>query len=151
MNILRSGHGLGHDITDSVEPARGRRYPPNGVRFRSKQVRRSGDTGPVMRAQRRSAASIPASRQKPTLDQVWGGPAGAVMVILCAGLALEAILPWAVIWLSDVFLFDIPAWSYWLVFSVPPLLSVLALGLYQALRAESWQLCPASITTKHRR
>jgi hypothetical protein len=129
MNNLLSGPGPGQHVTGSVEQARGRRYPPGAVRFRSKQARQLGDMGPVMRAERKAAVAIPTTSQKPAMNRARGGPAGAVMLILCAGLALEAILPWAVIWLSDMFVFDTPAWSRWLVFAVPPALSVLALAL----------------------
>ena len=48
MNMLRSGHGLGQLVTDSIEPARGRRYPPGAVRFRSNQARQFAGMGPVM-------------------------------------------------------------------------------------------------------
>jgi hypothetical protein len=151
MNILRSGHSPGHQFTDSVEPARGRRYPPGAVRFRSKQVHQSGDTGPVGRAERKSPVSMSANRKKTPVERVRGGPAGVVILIFCVGLALEATLPWAMIWLSDLFVFDTPAWSRWLVFGAPVVLSVLALVLYQALGTGSRQLRPASITTEPRR
>ena len=151
MNILRSGHGLGREVTDSIEPPRGRRHPPGAVRFRSDQVRQSGGMGPVMRTEHRSAVSISASNRKPAMDRARGEPAGVAALILCVGLALEAILPWAMIWLSDVFVFNTPAWSRWLVFGAPPVLSILALVLYQALGAGSRQLRPASITTRQRR
>lgn len=146
MIILLSGHGLRQDATDPGAQARGRRYPPGAVRFRSKPVRRSGDVGSGMRAERTSAVSNPANRRKPAMDQLRGGPAEAVMLIVCVGLAIEAILPWAVLWLSDVFVFDTPPWSRWLVFGAPPVLSMLALGLYLALGPGSRRLCPASIT-----
>ena len=151
MNNLRSGHGLGQELTDSIEPARGRRYPPGAVRFRSKQVRQSGSMSPVMRAEHMSALSISASRRKPAMDRAVGGSASVVMLILCAGVALGAVLPWAMIWLSDVFVFDTPAWLRWLVFGAPPALSLLGLVLYQALGAASRQLWPASVTTRQRR
>jgi hypothetical protein len=151
MNILRSGHSLGHQLTDSIEPARGRRYPPGAVRFRSKPARALGDMGPVMRAERKSSVSIPANRQKPAMDLARGGPAGVVTLIFCVGLALEATLPWAMIWLSDLFVFDTPAWSRWVVFGGPAVLSVLALMLYEVLGAGSRQLSPASVTARQRR
>jgi hypothetical protein len=43
-----------------------------------------------------------------------------IIVIFCVGLMAEFILPWAVIWLSDMFFFDIPGWSLWLLFGAPP-------------------------------
>jgi hypothetical protein len=50
-----------------------------------------------------------------------------IFVLFCTGLMAEFILPWAVIWLSDTFLFDIPGWSLWLLFGGPPALSLLAM------------------------
>ena len=49
-----------------------------------------------------------------------------VVVILFTGLVAEVILPWAVIWLSDMFFFDVPAWSQWVIFGGPAALSLLA-------------------------
>ena len=37
--------------------------------------------------------------------------ASRTTAFLVAGLVGEALVPWSVIWLSDVFAFDIPAWS----------------------------------------
>jgi hypothetical protein len=57
-----------------------------------------------------------------------------IIVICCIGLMAEFILPWAVIWLSDMFVFGIPGWSLWLLFGGPPALSVAAVLIYLALR-----------------
>jgi hypothetical protein len=73
------------------------------------------------------------------------------MLIFCVGLALEATVPWAMIWLSDEFVFDTPAWTRWLVFGGPAALSVLALLLYEALGARSRQLSAAPITARQDR
>ncbi len=151
MNILRSGHSLGHELTDSIEPARGRRYPPAAVRFRSKQVHPSGGIGPTRHVEQKPAASSPANHRNPATDRARGGPNGVLVLIFCVGLALEATLPWAMIWLSDEFVFDTPAWSSWLVFALPAVLTVLALVLYEILRAGSRQLSPAPISTRQRR
>ena len=56
-----------------------------------------------------------------------------IIVIFCAGLMAEFILPWAVIWFSDIFFFDIPAWSLWLLFGSPLALSFLAMLIHWAL------------------
>jgi hypothetical protein len=56
-----------------------------------------------------------------------------IIVIFCAGLMAEFILPWAIIWFSDIFFFDIPAWSLWLLFGSPPALSLLAMLIHWAL------------------
>jgi hypothetical protein len=47
-------------------------------------------------------------------------------VILGAGMVAEFILPWALIGLSDLFLFDTPAWSTWAVFGTPPVITLVA-------------------------
>ncbi|HTB46000.1 MAG TPA: hypothetical protein VK741_20435 [Acetobacteraceae bacterium] len=151
MNILRSGHSLRHELTDSIEPARSRRYPPNAVRFRSEQVRQSGGMGPIRHAEQKPAASSPASHRKPAKDRARGRPDGVVVLIFCIGLALEATLPWAMIWLSDEFVFDTPAWSSWLVFALPAVLTVLVLVLYEILRARSGQLSPTPIRIRQHR
>jgi hypothetical protein len=74
-----------------------------------------------------------------------------VVLIFCIGLALEATLPWAMIWLSDEFVFDTPAWSSWLVFALPAVLTVLVLVLYEILRARSGQLSPTPIRIRQHR
>jgi hypothetical protein len=56
-----------------------------------------------------------------------------ILVIFCVGLIAEFILPWAVIWLSDMFFFDIPGWSLWLLFGAPPVLSLLAILIHWGL------------------
>jgi hypothetical protein len=65
---------------------------------------------------------------------------GPIIVIFCAGLMAEFILPWAVIWLSDMFFFDIPGWLLWLLFGGPPALSLLAMLIHWALGTWSKQL-----------
>ena len=63
----------------------------------------------------------------------------SIIVIFCTGLVAEFILPWAVIWLSDMLFFDIPGWSLWLLFGGPPALSLLAMLIHWALRTWSKQ------------
>jgi hypothetical protein len=63
----------------------------------------------------------------------------SIIVIFCTGLVAEFILPWAVIWLSDTFSFDIPGWSLWLLFGGPPALSLLAMLSHWALQRCSKQ------------
>ena len=57
-----------------------------------------------------------------------------VIVIFCIGLMAEFILPWTVIFLSNMFVFDIPGWSVWLIFGCPPALSVAAALSHWGLR-----------------
>jgi hypothetical protein len=52
-------------------------------------------------------------------------------------LMAEFILPWAAIWLSNIFLFHIPEWSLWLLFGGRPALSLLVMLTYWALRTWS--------------
>ena len=57
-----------------------------------------------------------------------------IAVICFTGLVAEFVLPWAVIWLSDMFFLDIPKWSLWLLFGGPPALSLAAVLIHLALR-----------------
>jgi hypothetical protein len=59
---------------------------------------------------------------------------GPIIAIFCIGLMVESILPWSLIWLSDVFFFDVPGWSLWLLFGGPPTLSLLAILIHWVLR-----------------
>jgi hypothetical protein len=66
-----------------------------------------------------------------------------IIVIFCTGLMAQFILPWAAIWLSDMFFFDVPGWSLWLLFGGIPALSLLAMLIHWALRRWSKQpFCP---------
>jgi hypothetical protein len=57
-----------------------------------------------------------------------------VIVICCIGLMAEVFLPWAVIFLSNMFVFDVPGWSVRLIFGGPPALSLAAALIHWALR-----------------
>ena len=59
-----------------------------------------------------------------------------IVPILVAGLAAECVLPWTLIGLSDLFLFDTPAWSLWLVFAGPPVITLVAILAH--LVATTW-------------
>jgi len=78
-------------------------------------------------------------------------PTDPVTVILSTGMAGEAILPWAVIWLSDIFLFDVPGWSPWVLFGGPPALSLLARLIHWDLRTWSKQSLSASVSARSER
>jgi hypothetical protein len=73
-------------------------------------------------------------------------PTDPVTVILFTGLVAEVILPWAVIWLSDMFFFDVPAWSQWVIFGGPAVLSLLPMLVYWDLRTWSKQPRRAGIS-----
>jgi hypothetical protein len=62
-----------------------------------------------------------------------------IIVIFCIGLIAEFLLPWAVVWLSDMFFFDIPGWALWLLFGGPPALSLPATLIHWALWTSSKQ------------
>jgi hypothetical protein len=78
-------------------------------------------------------------------------PTDLVIVVLSAGLAAAVILPWAVIWLSDIFFFDVPAWSPWVLFGGPPALSLLAMLIHWDLRTWSKQPRRASVSARRAR
>ena len=61
-------------------------------------------------------------------------------VVVCTGLMAQLILPWAAIWLSDIFFFDIPPWLLWLLIGGPLAFSLLAILIHWALRRWSKQL-----------
>ena len=56
------------------------------------------------------------------------------LVILFFGVAAELLVPWTVIWLSDLFVFDVPVWAAWAIFGGPLALGLLVLVVYRALR-----------------
>lgn len=58
----------------------------------------------------------------------------SMTVILGAGMIAELVLPWALIGLSDLFLFDTPAWSVWAVFVTPPMITLVAVLTRLAIR-----------------
>jgi hypothetical protein len=62
-----------------------------------------------------------------------------IFVVVYTGLIAEYILPWAAIWLSDIFFFDIPPWLLWLLIGGPLAFSLLAIPLHWALRRWSKQ------------
>ena len=61
------------------------------------------------------------------------------IVVVCTALVAEFILPWAAIWLSDLFFFDIPPWLLWLLFGGPLALSLLVMLVHWILRRWSKQ------------
>jgi hypothetical protein len=55
-----------------------------------------------------------------------------ISVVVCTGLVAQFILPWAAIWLSDIFFFDIPPWLLWLLIGGPLAFSLLAILIHWA-------------------
>ena len=158
MTSLESGHRPGQAATALRGPARRSGYSPAAVRVTASELRQSERIAPRTVPNGNARTPLPTNLAKLATDRARRGPvyrarrgpAGAVMLILLAGLALEAILPWVVLWLSDVFFFDTPAWSRWLVFGVPPALSVLVVLLYRALGASHERLSHAIVAMRHR-
>jgi hypothetical protein len=112
--------------------------PTGTVRARAELGLPSGPGGSVGRSRSKSMTSVQSapdvSAQNPARPQ----PINPIVVIGAIGLAAEVMLPWALIWLSDTFFFDVPSWSQWVVFGGPPALSLLAAFVYRASRA--WSL-----------
>jgi len=67
--------------------------------------------------------------------------------ILFFGVAAELIVPWLVIWLSDLLVFDVPMWATWLAFGGPLALGLLVLAIYRVFRA--WPAQPAFARARH--
>jgi len=65
-------------------------------------------------------------------------PMSPIVPILGTGLVAEFVLPWTLIGLSDLFLFDTPAWSLWAVFAGPPVITLVAILAH--LIAKTWIL-----------
>jgi hypothetical protein len=87
------------------------------------------------RSERNPATTVRQGRHRPRTYQAPRSPADPIIVTLLVGLVTEAVLPWAAIWISDVFVFDIPIWSLWVVFSVPPVLTGLVVLIQSSRRS----------------
>jgi hypothetical protein len=131
---------------ENLRSGLGKRYPSITVRTMTKIGRQSGERSPSRRVEWEPTTSIRQAGHQQVTYRARGRPIDPVIVILLAGLAAEIILPWAVLWLSDVFFFDIPAWSQWLVFGFPPALTVLAMLMQWALRTRSTQASRARVS-----
>jgi hypothetical protein len=126
---------------------RRRRHPPAALRDTAGSSRQPEDRVQAGQSESNSAASGRRGRHGPRRSRARRGAADPIIVTLLAGLAAEVVGPWAVIWLSDALVFDIPAWSLGLVFGVPAALTILAVVIQRALRAWSRQAMRAAIPT----
>ena len=72
-----------------------------------------------------------------------------ITVIVATGLAVGVIVPWAVIWVSDLLFFDVPAWSQWVIFGGPAALSLLATLILWDMR--TWSQPPVRARVAARR
>lgn len=68
---------------------------------------------------------------------MWPDELSPTITILAAGLIVEVALPWTVMWLSDIFYFDIPACFLWFLFGGPPLVSFSAALAYCIVRTRA--------------
>ena len=78
-------------------------------------------------------------------------PTDPIIVIVATGLAAAVIVPWAVIWFSDLFFFDVPAWSQWVIFGGPAALSLLATLILWDMRTRSQQPVRARVAARRGR
>jgi len=137
LQVARGARQGAVDATDGL--AGGSRHALVTVRDSTKISRESEDRGPAGRSERNPTAPVRRTRGRRAEDRAQRGPADPVTVILMAGLVAEVIVPWVAIGLSDWLVFDMPAWSLWLVFGVPPALIVPAALIRWALQVWSRQ------------
>jgi hypothetical protein len=124
--------------------ARRRRQPPAAARDTTRTGRQQKGHADAGLTDWNSAASSRRKRRRPLKYGAPRGAAAPIIVTLLVGLAAEVVLPWAVIWLSDMLVIDVPTWSLWLVFGVPPALTFLAVLIQWALKA--WLRQPLRVT-----
>lgn len=135
MANLRAEHGVRQGYRYRPEGlALGRRYRFGAASSMPTMRYQSGNPGPVTRSERIPETSIRPVRGRPLTFQARREQTDLIIILLCIGLVAEAVLPWMAISLSDMFVFDIPVWSRWLVFGAPPVLSLLAVLIHIAVR-----------------
>lgn len=138
MENLRVGRGAKHEARHRIdELAFGRRSASSAAPVIPRTSHRSGEAGPATPSEWSATASIRPAFPISLTYRARRRPANPTLVILGIGLVAELVVPWAVIWLSDMFVFDIPDWSRWLVFGSPLALSLVAVLTYRAFRALS--------------
>jgi hypothetical protein len=152
MEDLQAAQGARQDADDITgEMARRRRQQVAAVRDTLRSGPQPEDHAQAGRRDWHPAASGRRKRHRSREYQAARGPADPIIVTLLAGLVAEVVVPWAVIWLSDVLFFDVPAWSLWLVFGVAPALTFLAALIQCALRTWGRQPVPATMPTRQGR
>ena len=135
MEDLRVARSARQDAGDKKgEPARRSRRPGAAARQTPGRGIQPEDRAKTERDDGNAAASGRRKRHKARECGVRIGSVPPVIVTLLVGLTAGVILPWVVFWLSDVMVFDIPAWSLWLIFGVSPALTFLAALIQYALR-----------------
>jgi hypothetical protein len=101
--------------------------------------------GSRRRIERRLAPSLQSWGNAIAQNQASAQPPGPGIAIVGIGMAAESFFPWALIWSSDIFLFDVPAWSLWLVFGGPLTFTILALIVYWASRTHPLRVSRAMV------
>ena len=154
MGHLQIARSASKDADGTIGAAsRGKWQPPGVVPPAPRTARLAGRGGTKPRApgprSRRSPRDCPAAREyqaprdddAPREDQAPRDAAFPMIATLLIGLVAEVALPWAVIWLSDALVFDVPAWSLWLIFGTSPVLTFLAVLIQLVMRR--WQRWPS--------
>jgi hypothetical protein len=135
MEYLRIDQWMAQEIGDRRDASR-----PNARRLVGPSRARTKVAGPLHfgaskgRIERKLAPPVQSAGNTSVQHQARIQPPVPEIAIVGIGMAAEVILPWILIWISDVFLFDVPAWSQWLVFGGPLAFTVLALIVYRAAR-----------------
>ena len=84
-------------------------------------------------------------------DQTAQDRTDPISVIVATGLAAGVVVPWAVIWVSDLLFFDVPAWSQWVIFGGPAALSLVATLILWDGRTSSQQPVRARVAARRGR
>lgn len=149
MEDLQVAPDVGQDADDRTEWVERRKgHPPAPLRETTGNFCLPEDRVQVGRSEWNPPASWQWEYHGPPMHQAPGGATDPIVVTLLAGLAAEAVVPWAVIWLSDALVFNVPAWSLWLVFGVPAALTLLAVLIQWVLRVWPRQAVRAAIPTR---
>jgi hypothetical protein len=149
MEDLQVAPGVRQDADDRTGRLdRHKRHLPTALRDTTRSDRQAEDRVQAGRSERNPAGSARRGRHGSHGHQAPRGAADPIIVTLLAGLAVEVVVPWAVIGLSDALVFDIPAWSLWLIFGVPGALTLLAVLIQLLLWTWSRQTLRAANPTR---
>lgn len=114
---------------------RGKRHPPAASHDPTRSDHRSEGRRDPGRSEWIPAGSGRREWHEACRQQAPSAAADPILVTLLAGLVAEMAVPWAIIWLSDALVFDVPAWSLWLIFGVPAALAFLAVLIEWTVQA----------------
>jgi hypothetical protein len=137
MENLRMDQLMAQDVGDRRDASRpNRRYLVDPSRVRAKVGGPLHVGGSRGRIERKLALPVQPAGNASVQHQARIQPPGPEIAIVGIGMAAEAILPWVLILISDIFLFDVPAWSLWVVFGGPLAFTLVALIVYRASRPQ---------------